>query len=50
MLHVLSAALLVLLGATHSQQQQQNLQNNEAPFLLSDLPFLDTKQFDPSGE
>ncbi|CAB3373836.1 Hypothetical predicted protein [Cloeon dipterum] len=50
MLHVLNAALLVLLGATHSSQQlpNNNLQNNEVPFLLSDLPFLDSNNFDPT--
>lgn len=44
MLHVLSAALLALvLGAAHSQQLY------DEP-LISDTPFLDTNQFNPSGE
>jgi hypothetical protein len=50
MLHVLSSAALLalLLAAAHSHQQQ----SDEPPAfpLISDSPFLDTNQFNPSGE
>jgi hypothetical protein len=52
MLHVLSSAALLalVLGGAHSQQQQQ--EGDEPPTfpLISDTPFLDTNQFNPSGE
>jgi hypothetical protein len=55
MLHVLSSAALlalVLSGAHSQQQQQQQKEGDEPPTfpLISDTPFLDTNQFNPSGE
>jgi hypothetical protein len=56
MLHVLSSAALLALvlgGGAHSQQQQQQQQEGDEPPtfpLISDTPFLDTNQFNPSGE
>jgi hypothetical protein len=54
MLHVLSSAallaLVLIVSGAHSQQQQ--MEGDEPPTfpLISDTPFLDTDQFNPSGE